>query len=85
MFVYIESENDLNDYDDYKDEIYPLYSKKTNTGEFSKLKEPITIEHVKMICEDAEIDYSGIKIKIVDDPDLVGSGFLSIRIQMVKQ
>lgn len=74
--VYIESENNLNDYDDYKDEIYPLYSKKANTGEFSKLKEPITIEHVKMICEDAGIDYSGIKIKIADDPDLVGSGFL---------
>ncbi|XBX03638.1 hypothetical protein QMP26_24215 [Enterocloster clostridioformis] len=36
----------------------------------------MTIEHIKMVCEDGGVGYSGIKIKIVDDPELVGSGFL---------
>lgn len=58
------------------DEGYPLYRQKANAGKFSKLKEPMTIEHVKMICEDGGIDYSGIKIVIVDDPELVGSNLL---------
>ena len=38
----------------------------------------MTGEHIKMIREDGGIDYSGIKIKIVDDPELVGSGFWGI-------
>ncbi len=54
---------------------YPLYRHKANSGSFSKLKEPMTSEHVKMICENGGIGYEGIKIKIVDDPELVGSGF----------
>ena len=55
---------------------YPLYRHKANSGSFSKLKEPMTNEYVKMICENGGIGYEGIKIKIVDDPELVGSGFL---------
>jgi hypothetical protein len=57
-------------------EKYPLYRQKANTGEFSKLKEPMTIDHVKMVCENGGMSYSGIKIKIVEDSQLVGSGFL---------
>ncbi|MDE7424552.1 MAG: hypothetical protein K2N51_12840, partial [Lachnospiraceae bacterium] len=57
-------------------ELYPLYRKKKNVGVFSKLKEPMTMENVKMVCQDGGIDYSGIKIKIVDDPELLRGDFL---------
>ncbi|MDE7425415.1 MAG: hypothetical protein K2N51_17285, partial [Lachnospiraceae bacterium] len=57
-------------------ELYPLYRKKKNVGVFSKLKEPMTMENVKMVCQDGGIDYSGIKIKIVDDPELIKYRFL---------
>jgi hypothetical protein len=56
-------------------ERYPLYRQKKNSGVFSKLKEPMTIEHVKKVCEDVGIGYSGIKIAIIDAPGLKGSGF----------
>ena len=59
-----------------KDDKYPLYRRKANTTEFSKLKEPMTIEHVRKICQDSGMDYSGVKLIIIDDAELIRSDFL---------
>lgn len=52
-----------------------LYRKQQNTGLFSKLEEPMQLRHVKAILKDIEVDYSGVKIHIDRDVNLIGSPF----------
>ncbi|MDF2596531.1 MAG: hypothetical protein K0R69_2872 [Clostridia bacterium] len=56
------------------DDIYELYRKASNSGEFKDLDELMQLKNVKNIAADAGIGLEGIKIKIDRDSTLLGKG-----------
>lgn len=56
------------------DDIYDLYRKASNTGEFKDLDELMQLKNVKSVANDAGIGLDGIKIKIDRNPELLGKG-----------
>jgi hypothetical protein len=56
------------------DDIYELYRKASNSGEFKDLDELMQLKNVKNIAADAGIELEGIKIKIDRDSTLLGKG-----------
>ena len=56
------------------DDIYALYRKISNTGDYKDLKELMQLKHVKKVAKDAGIGVDGIKIKIDRNADLLGKG-----------
>lgn len=56
----------------YELDMLPMYRRSTNVGAFTELKEPMQLKHVKKVCKEAGIDYSGIKIRIEHNSDLIG-------------
>jgi len=53
---------------------YNRFRKTQNIGEFSNLKEPMQMRHVKNILSEMGIDYKGIEIDIIRDKELIGKG-----------
>lgn len=56
----------------YELDMLPMYRRSTNVGAFTELKEPMQLKYVKKVCKEAGIDYSGIKIRIEHNSDLIG-------------
>ena len=56
------------------DDIYDLYRKVSNTGEFKYLDELMQLKNVKSVAKNADIGLDGIKIKIDRNPELLGKG-----------
>lgn len=56
------------------DDIYDLYRRSSNTGDYSALNELMQIKHVKNVARDAGIGLKGIKIKIDRNIELLGKG-----------
>lgn len=55
-----------------------LFRKIHNQGEFSALKEPMQLRHVRKIMKDMDVDYSGVKITIVRDQELIGKDYFGM-------
>ena len=53
-----------------------LLRKVENTGAFSGLSERMSLRHVRNVAREAGIGLDGVKVKIMRDPDLIGSGFM---------
>lgn len=56
----------------YDMDMLPMFRRSANIGAFVELSEPMQLKHVKQVCKEAGIDYSGIKIRIEKNPDLIG-------------
>ena len=52
-----------------------LFRKVANTGAFAGLPERMSLRNVRNVAREAGIGLDGVKVKIVRDPNLVGSGF----------
>lgn len=57
-------------------DIKSLQRKKSNTGAFKELEEPMQLKYVKQICKEFDIDLSGIKIKIQRDETLINLPYM---------
>jgi hypothetical protein len=53
-----------------------LYRRRTNTGPFSALPELMTLKNVKRVASEYGVGLSGVRVRIVRDPKLIGSGLL---------
>lgn len=53
---------------------YNRFRKEHNVNEYSELKEPMQMRHVKAVINDMGVDYSDIEIDIIRDEALIGKG-----------
>jgi len=52
-----------------------LFRNKVNVGEFADLTVTMNLKTVRSLAKEAEIGTSGIKLRIIRDPNLKGTGY----------